>query len=265
MGLGMDPSYNNSFSSFNSGAQGEIVLVADSQKKSKKGLLLFLLLLISVLLVGALIIFLVVGNRSSSLESLEEQYLNLLMDDERNYSPLSEQKKNYDELNTVLNNIQEAVKRSNLNNEKRGQMDFLINNSRDLLFLYFISTALVDTNASYNYFLEKGSLKGFLDEYGYSEGTEIKNDMIGDLRLMVDNAFSGKKKYYESLVNAGCIDDAGINYECAAGDVAVEMAESDMFSSKAVVESYVDRIMSIIVANANEMKKITTGGKNGQD
>ena len=288
----MDPSYNNSFNApqpvVSSG--GDIVLSSQPKKDRKK--LVIAIIIVACILVGVGVFILVnfMSKNSTSLSEYGNQYFNLITTGEKNKiwtdgevnidtlkesessniynisesgDPLSDENKTYySELHSILSNINKLAHKLT-NEENKNTLEYLADDSSKLLSLYSAGMALVYTNASYDYYIENGSLDGFLDQINYNIN-DTEDNLINDFKYIVDLTYEKEEEYFRAVNNSGCLVANTIDYECEAGSQLAVSARREMQDAQGTLADYADKMLNLIIVQANEIKTLTADGGNNE-
>lgn len=288
----MNPSYNNnSFGNFNAPINSGDIVLQSQPNKTKKILPVILAGVVVLLLVIVLAVVILVRREASTVAADQylEKYANLLVNGElvENYTatkidknelenatgdniyiltrqgdPLSEKNIGYyKSLEEALNGVQGSISRLAISEDRKQALSSLVNESKMLTKLYFVSTALVYTNATYDYYFEKGNFDGLLEEYGYPFNEEYEG-IAETFQIAIDELYDSKLEYYRSLAQAGCQEDGSFDYECVNGGAMVEESRNRMATVQAVLGRYADMMFDIIMRDENNMYELLGGDKN---
>ncbi|MBR5939501.1 hypothetical protein IKZ77_03055, partial [Candidatus Saccharibacteria bacterium] len=150
-----------------------------------------------------------------------------------------------------------------LNEEDKEELKRLIDESSALISFYFISTILVDTNESYNYYLEHKNFDNFLSNYGYPVGEFEDAGILNNFKVAIERLYSRKEFYYNTILQADCIrnnnEGAYIDYDCLNGNMEINNAQGAILDAQIVVDDYSSKMPSLILAYANNMRSIVDG------
>ena len=152
--------------------------------------------------------------------------------------------------------------------EERTRLESLLDDSSKLLPLYFISTALVYTNGSYDYFMEHKNFDGFLADFGYPIGDFEDGGIIKAFSMAINQAYSLNELYYNAVMKSGCMKDNNeqsyIDNVCLRNKSEVNDINNDRMTAWRALGKYSDMMLDLIIADADNIKEMVVNGGIGK-
>ena len=245
----------------NSSDNGDIILVRD--KKSKKPLIISIVAILLVVAVVSITLFIIFSNNNTkSFNEYIDEYQTLVKSLDENETIVSYEK--YEELQNALTNIKTKIPDS-LNEEDKEELKRLIDESSALISFYFISTILVDTNESYNYYLEHRNFDGFLSNYGYPINEQYEDGMLDNFKTAINLVLKEKETYYKEVTESDCIklgevtNKTYIDYPCLDNNTSVNEAELKKQNQEAILKDYSKGMLKLITNESDMISRIANG------
>ncbi len=265
-------------------ASGPVVLDSNGGRKSRKWVVILIILLLFVVVAGGVFAVWKSGVLGNDDSSLVYEYVNLLIsgkdskekvDSEIGADILADEGEDIQNIYTSLRmfsydseenisyynslkNVLAKIEKAKNSSDGWKEIVSLANNSKELLSRYFVAAFLANTNASYNYYVKHKNFSGFLSDYDYPFA-EPGETLVQEFDASIDDMVEIKKKMYEGIAAANCMENNIINYECLEMQGSEEILSLLLADAESSAEVYDVSVESfeIIIDKANNMVRLS--------